>query len=159
MNVAIEPKAKRRVSGWAFVGPALAAMVIGYFAVGPASLIVAVVVFAVVVLLAWAGPRFNSRVYDRSPSLSAGFAASAIVDHVAGRMGLESGELTWTPRRQNSGRSVIQFSLSTVSRATLRPLPGIPTSCRLRCEMHDGASVEMTVFGTCNRLAQALRTS
>jgi hypothetical protein len=159
MNIEVEPKARRRISGWAFVGPALGSSIIGYFAVGPVSLVAAAAVFAAVILLAWAGPRVNGHVYGGRPSPTSVLTASAIFDHVAGRLEMESAILTWKPRRQGSRHSVMAIPISSLANITLQPLPGIPTSCRLVCETIGGDSVELTVFGRCDDLAQALKRS
>ena len=159
MNIDIESKAKRRIPQWAFVGPAVAALLVGYFALGPISLVVAVAVFAVVVVLALWGPRVNDRLYGGLPATTADLLASAVVDHVAGRVQLDQGLLTWKPRHARSQRSALAIPLIDVSRFAIQPLPGIPATCRLRAEMLDGSTIEMTIFMKCDVISTALRAA
>jgi hypothetical protein len=159
VDIGVEPKARRRIPAVAFVAPAISAVIIGYFAVGSVSLVVAALVFALVVLVAWAGPRVNSRVYGQNRDTPSDFTASAIVNRVPGQVRFHASELIWTPRRVRSDRKPIQLSFGAVTRATLQPLPGVPRSCRVRLQQNDGSTVELTVFSRCDRIEQALRAA
>jgi hypothetical protein len=157
MKIDVQPKANRRIAGWVFVGPAVSAIVIGYFAIGPVSIVESAAVFGAVTLLAWSGPRLNRRLYGPPPAASASFVASAILDHKTGQLEVDRGSLTWRPRRRGVSRATdVAIPLSEVSRVELQPLPGLPRSCRLRWFLADGESAEMSVFSRSDDIARAL---
>lgn len=156
MQVHVGPRVNRRASGWALLPVAAASTIVGYFAIGPSSILVMGITVVAVVVLLVSGPRINDRIYGgpRSPGLS--LSSSALMDRKAGRLELGTGRLVWTPRgRQSSFRSIV-VELQGVSKVELRPVDGIPLSCQLSCQMRDGSSLNLTVFRKCSELVEAL---
>jgi hypothetical protein len=154
MRVDLRTKAQRRISGWVFVAPSLAAVVIGYVAVGPISLVVAALAAALMLVAAFSGPRINRRVYGQTPTRGA-WSASAIHEHVAGQVELHGDELRWRARRADQRHPHVDITMSTVSDVTIEPLPGIPTSCRVTFLSSDGSTVALTVFARPDILKRA----
>jgi hypothetical protein len=81
MQITVVPKRKGRRLPLGVLPAAASSLAIGYFAVGPAILIIAAATAAFVLLLIWSAPRVNERVYGGRASPDALFTASAGFQH------------------------------------------------------------------------------
>jgi hypothetical protein len=161
MDVVVEPKARRPISAYLPLVLVAPAAVFSYFFAGAIFLVYLAVGVAALLFLLWIGPKINRKGNLPEPSASADLTAVAVLDKVVGQVELDSGMLTWTPwrGRKGKGHSPVAVPLWKISTVALQPLPGVPSSYRVNCEVEDGSAVEMTLYGDLNDFAHALRTS
>jgi hypothetical protein len=156
MQITVVPKQKGRRLPWGVLPALASSLVIGYFAVGPAILIVAAATAAFVLLLIWSGPRVNERVYAGRPSPDALFTASAGFQHRSGRLAISPGRLTWTPHHRRSEAYGFTAYLANVADVELRSVSKVPPSCSLVCRLPD-MRVSLTVFAEAAQLLKVLQ--
>jgi hypothetical protein len=161
MDVVIAPKARRPI--WLFLPFVilLPTLIVGYFQEGPvvffsSALAIGVAAF----LLGWYG-RVDRKGFRTPPSPSADLAAIAIMDRTAGQVELESGVLTWKPwpKARGRARTLMSVPFSRMTRVVLQEQPSGLTHgvYRVRCEVADGAPLEMRVLGRLEDFSRALR--
>jgi hypothetical protein len=139
----------------------LPAAVFSYSFAGPIFFVYVAVVVVAVLFLVWVGPRINRKGNLPEPSASADLTAVAVLDKVVGQVELDSGMLTWTPwrGRRGKGHSTVAVPLWKISTVALQPRWGVHSSYRVRCEVEEGPTIEMTVLGDLNHFSRALLAS
>jgi hypothetical protein len=134
-------------------------MVPAYFAIGPGVVVVAVVTVAVVVGLAWSGPKVNGRLYGTPEAPDARLHVQSAVERRAGTLEVDETRLTWRPWKRYEGRvQPIEVSLDELDEAIVYARSGIPASCRLELRTSSGAVWNVTVFASADVVKQALGT-
>jgi hypothetical protein len=163
MEVVIEPKARRSV--WLFLPFVilLPLLVWSSFKTGPFVLVTSAIAMGGAVFLLARFGRIDRKGFRIPPSPNADLAAIAVMKRTAGQVELGSGVLTWKPWPKMRGRARTRMSIpfSNINRVVLQAQPSGMTrgSYRVRCEVVDGAPVEMLVLGKLDDFSQALRAS
>jgi hypothetical protein len=134
-------------------------IVVGWFALGPAIVVIAVAVVAIVCGLLVTGPPINLRLYGTTRGATALLHVCSAVERRSGTLDVEPGRLCWTPwKRYESAAKGIDVDRSDVERAVLFARRGLPASCRLELHLRDGATQNVTVFAKAVSVEGALRS-
>lgn len=161
MEIATERGDPSVASSWrigAILG-GIPGIVVGWFALGPAIVVIAVAVVAIVVGLVVTGPPVNLRLYGTTGGPAALLHVCSAVEKRSGTLDVEPGRLRWTPwKRYESAAKGIDVDRSDVERAVLFARRGLPASCRLELHLKDGAAQNMTVFAKADSVEAALRS-
>jgi hypothetical protein len=139
---------------------AIPGIVVGWFALGPAIVVVAVVVFVVVCGLLLTGPWINLHLYGTERVATASLHACAARGKRSGTLDVERGHLRWTPWKRYSPTEVaIDLGGADIERAVLFARRGIPSSCRLELHLGDAAVQDLTVFSKVDSVGDAVRSA
>jgi hypothetical protein len=116
-------------------------------------------VFLVIVLLAWSGPKINLRLFGAAPRYGTVLHACAAENRRDGTLDIGPDFLHWTPWRRNAATmDPLDVDFSHIQAATLLRRSGIPASCRLELRLADGTARNLTVFAPTDNVEAALST-
>ena len=154
-----EPSLRTRWRGPVIIG-ALPSLLVGWYAIGPSVIFLAVGVAAVVLLLVWSGPRINLRLYAPPRPDTALLHVCSAIAHRDGTLDVEPARIHWTPWKRNASRATpLALDLDEVQTAVIFARYGFPPSCRLELHLADGDVTSITVFAAARAVAEALQTN
>lgn len=144
---------------WVVLGLATPGIVVGSYALGPASPFVAAAAIVLLVLLIRTGPSVNDRLYGGPRPEGAQLTAGGLRDHRSGRVVITPDAVRWSPYKATSNTNASPWTVSAtdVSMVELRARGGPQRSVELVVQLHDGAKQDVRVFAGLSALEAALR--